>query len=235
MFKFGKGLAFSFLPQGRKMALSKCEFITCAQQTPEWFAARESYVDENGTKKVRLGASEVWTALGYSKFKSSEELFRQKKTGEKDQDNENMKRGRELEPIAREWFREKYGKTVVETGLAISKDYRWLGASPDGIVYEGGEPTECLEIKGPREVYWPLLSGEVCRGPDLPWAIGCESVWPSHRAQMMVQMFVLSLPVCNYVVYPKYGEPYHLRIPYNEKYMTEFLIPRLEKIWQKNN
>lgn len=63
--------------------------------------------------------------------------------------NDDMWRGRDLEPIAREMYAKHFadGEPVTTTGFQIRDDWGWgLGASPDGLVGDHGG----LEIKCPR-------------------------------------------------------------------------------------
>lgn len=38
---------------------------------------------------------------------------------------------------------------IHKVGIAISKKYPWFGYSPDGIIFENGQPVALLEIKCP--------------------------------------------------------------------------------------
>lgn len=59
-----------------------------------------------------------------------------------------MKRGNELEPVAKAYYELTYGYDVVETGLLLHDEID-AGASPDGVIFEGDEIIGGLEIKCP--------------------------------------------------------------------------------------
>jgi len=121
-----------------------CTLIDCEQRTPEWFEHRKGYLTASQfgdwlTKsgkvadKARLTAASKCLAEYYgcpdpAPFES-----------------DDMKRGIELEPEAREAFTEKHGIAVDTIGFAKSK-HGFFGCSPDGIMESG----EGLEIKCPR-------------------------------------------------------------------------------------
>jgi len=121
-----------------------CKLIDCEQRSEEWFKQRKGYLTASQfgdwlTKsgkvadKARLTAASRCLAEFYgcpdaSPFES-----------------DDMKRGVELEPEARNLFSLKTGFAVDEIGFAKSK-HGFFGCSPDGIMQSG----EGLEIKCPR-------------------------------------------------------------------------------------
>lgn len=121
-----------------------CKLIDCEQRTDEWFEHRRGYLTASQfgdwlTKsgkvadKARLTAASKCLAEFYgcpdpSPFES-----------------DDMKRGVELEPDAREAFMLQTGFAVDSIGFAKSK-HGFFGCSPDGIMQHG----EGLEIKCPR-------------------------------------------------------------------------------------
>ena len=120
------------------------KIINCGQRSPVWFSARLGIPTASTMGKLitakgkeRKGA----TPAAYLLQLLGERLTR---TPAKAFATSAMDRGRELEPLAREWYREKTGKHVREVGFVLSGCGRY-GCSPDGL----GD-TRGLEIKCPQ-------------------------------------------------------------------------------------
>ncbi len=64
--------------------------------------------------------------------------------------NDAMKRGVELEPIARMEYELKTGNQVEQLGFCISNEYNYLGLSPDGLIKINGKYKIGIEIKCPN-------------------------------------------------------------------------------------
>jgi len=151
------------------------------------------YTDlQQGTEewlKVRLGkftasqASAIATAgkgLDTLVFEKVEELV----TGQIKEcyKNEDMIRGNELEPRARNLYELETGNIVKEVGFVELNDF--VGCSPDGMVGLDG----LMEVKSPSlRVYYEYLTTEV--------------IDPAYMLQMQMQMFVADRKWCDYVVY----------------------------------
>jgi len=99
--------------------------------------------------------------------------------------NNDMQRGHDIEPIARDWYAEKYAP-VKELGFmvrALPNGCR-LGYSPDGLVGDDG----LIEIKAPRAKthLMTILSGDV----------------PSqHMAQIQAGLLVSGRDWCDFISY----------------------------------
>lgn len=105
--------------------------------------------------------------------------------------NHHTDRGNELEPVARKAFADATGKDVREVGFCVRED-GVVGASPDGLIYEAGEPVAGLEIKcpvpvghgktvasgKPPEKYLPQIHGGMAvTGLDSWWFVSyCEGL-----------------------------------------------------------
>jgi len=124
---------------------SDCRMILCEQRTPEWFDARRGCLTASqfgdwltkagkSAEKARLAAASKCLAdfAGYPDPPPFE--------------SDDMRRGVELEPKARDAFMESTGIAVEEVGFARSI-HGWFGCSPDGII-PGAKSG--LEIKCPR-------------------------------------------------------------------------------------
>ena len=127
------------------MNLPDCTIIECEQRSAEWFEARKGlltasqfgdWLTKSGkvADKARLTAASKCLAefAGYPDPPPYE--------------TEDMRRGTQMEPLAREYFSEMTGLAVKEVGFAKSK-HGWFGCSPDGIICD---TSAGLEIKCPR-------------------------------------------------------------------------------------
>jgi exodeoxyribonuclease (lambda-induced) len=126
------------------MRFPDCKLIDCAQKSPEWFEARKGYLTASQfgdwlTKFGKVAEKAQLTAAS----RCLADLF-----GVPDPspfETDDMRRGTEMEPLAREEFAKLTGMAVDEIGFAKSK-HGFFGCSPDGIMENG----EGLEIKCPR-------------------------------------------------------------------------------------
>jgi len=126
------------------MRFPDCKLIDCEQRSPEWFEARKGYLTASQfgdwlTKSGKVAEKAQLTAAS----RCLADFF-----GVPDpspHENDDMRRGTEMEPLAREEFSNMTGLAVDEIGFAKSI-HGWFGCSPDGIMENG----EGLEIKCPR-------------------------------------------------------------------------------------
>jgi hypothetical protein len=113
--------------------------LDCEQSSEEWRAAKRGVVSSTGFKKII-------TTKGKKSEMSHEymlKLLSESITGEYDNyENEWMKRGKELEPQAREMWEFVTGKTTEQVGFVYLDSNKMIGCSPDGI-------NSGLEIKCP--------------------------------------------------------------------------------------
>lgn len=129
-------------------------------------------------KRNTIGASEAYTIMGQSPFKTPFRLW-QEKLGlvEPEPYNENMRRGHELEPRARDLINVTLGMDFKPMVLQ-SLERPWMIASYDGIASDG----TILEIKCPKNGVHETI-------PDY------------YRAQLMHQMIVAGQTKCLYMSY----------------------------------
>ena len=126
-------------------------------------------------------------------------------------------RGEELEPIARNKFREMTGLAVKEVGF-ITRDDEIVGCSPDGlIVDESGKWIAGLEMKCPA----PKTHVQYVREGVLPDA---------YKAQVHGSMAVTGLDRWHFFSYCPRVQPFHLVVERDEyterlsKALDQFLI-----------
>lgn len=119
------------------------------QRTPEWYEVREGM----------LTASDVAAALDikpYESYRGSPRKELLKKKLEKTPfSNMFTAHGNEYEDVARRKFEDATGESVLEFGLLVHPEHKWLGASPDGVTVSG----KVVEIKCP--ISRPIIAGEV--------------------------------------------------------------------------
>lgn len=98
------------------------KLVQLKQESEEWLNWRRTHIT----------ASDSSSILGINPWKSSLELYEEKVFRFEKEDNEYMRRGRELEPIALESFEQETG--LVMFPCVVKHDtILWMGASLDGL------------------------------------------------------------------------------------------------------
>lgn len=98
-------------------------------------------------RRKHIMATDLPIIMGVSKWKKPTQLLEEKKGKGKTFVNQAMKRGTELEPVARHMLNEILKKTF-EPEMVVSREYPWAAATLDGKSADG---TIC-EIKCPMGV-----------------------------------------------------------------------------------
>jgi putative phage-type endonuclease len=133
--------------------------------------------------------------------------------------NDFMKRGTELEPIARQSYELETFNRVSMVGF-IEHD-EWIGGSPDGLIEDSGT----LEIKCPK---WNTLIGYILDN-EIP---------KDYMYQMQGNLFVSERQWCDfYVWHPKFT-PMLRRVNRDEKIISEIqekLKIAIEEVKQRIN
>lgn len=142
------------------------------QRSDEWFAQRLGKVTASRVADVM---AKTRTGYGASRANYAAELVAERLTGAQTDFyvNDAMRRGTELEPLARDTYAFIKGVHVVETGFHPHPTLEWAGASPDGFVGDDG----MVELKccGTAKHIALLTSGE----PDdryvkqVVWQMAC--------------------------------------------------------------
>lgn len=115
------------------------------QRTSEWHEARAG----------KLTASNFAAAIGISPYQSRAKLWRELKGLEPGfEGNAATDWGTEHEPFAISDYEIRSGNLVIPSPFVAHPEFPWLGASPDGLVGDGG----CIEAKCP---YGQQLYGTV--------------------------------------------------------------------------
>ena len=153
------------------------EILDCAQNSPEWYAARLGIPTASRFKDI-LAKGQGLTRRKYLYTLAGERL-----TGEQAESytNEAMERGHALEAEAREMYAFQTGNDPVQVGFMRRGD---VGCSPDALIGEDG----LLEIK----TKLPALHLEVLERGTLP---------PEHVAQVQGQLWISGRAWCDFVSY----------------------------------
>ena len=130
------------------------------------------------------------------------------------------------------------GLIVAPAGFFISKSQPFLGASPDGAVYDpssANEPFGFLEIKCPFK-HKNSTPQEACRDPTFCCTYDSTAqqvvLKRTHVyfAQVQGQMAIGNRPWCDFVIYTTKGVSIH-RVRFDEDYWKVNLLPKLTSFY----
>lgn len=83
-------------------------------------------------RRTGIGGSDAAAVLGESHWKTPYQVWREKVYGERQPDNGQFERGRDLEPLIREWYEKETGNKVVIPCFLRYKDF--ICGNLDGVV-----------------------------------------------------------------------------------------------------
>lgn len=178
------------------------------QGSEEWFALRLQYP---------LTASEA-QAIG-NQGKGLETLV-WKKLSEKyssgideDLSNKDLRRGKELEPLAREMYELKTGNTTKIVGFVTNESISKVGgASPDGFSEDGLIEIKCFEDK---KHFQGIVNG--------------IEIEPQYMWQMQMQMLFTERNWCDFVAYnPNFEDSLLIKRVWADKEMQDSIIKGLQ-------
>lgn len=153
------------------------------QRTEEWFSARLGRVTASRIKDVM---AKTKTGVSASRQNYMIELLCERITGERAESYTNsfMEWGIEMEPLARGAYEAETGQLVKEVGLVPYPATENPGASPDGLLEDGG----LIEIKCPatKTHIETILSEKIKR---------------EYILQMQFQMACTGADYCDFVSY----------------------------------
>lgn len=149
------------------------KIIYISQRSDSWKAFR----------KTHIGATDAAVIIGISPWKTPLQLWEEKVFGKKEEMNNAMIRGVELEGKARRWAENHFGVALYDK-VVQSDEYPWAIASLDGI----SEDNKILvEIKCPGEKAHSLAK---------------EGKYSdTYHAQVQHQMMVTGCSKCHYISY----------------------------------
>lgn len=173
------------------------------QNTKEWLEMRKNHI----------GASDAPVIMGDSPWKTPYQLWR----GKLDLDpptqmNAAMKRGHDLEPMARDAY-------IFETGVPVTpqiefhSEYKWMMASLDGI---SKDKSIIVEIKCPGKADHSLaMEGQIPK---------------KYYAQLQHQLAVVNLNMAHYFSFNSEGSHVLLEVHKDEEYIDK-MICKEQKFW----
>jgi putative phage-type endonuclease len=162
------------------------------QRTPEWYQFRWNLITASNAWK----AFETQSAINQLIYEKCQPLKSLDENGDEEKmvnTNTAMHWGQKFEPLSVMIYEDMYNSKVEDFGCIQHVTYKFLGASPDGIIIESstGRYGRMLEIKNP-------VSREITGVPK-------KEYW----VQMQLQMEVCDLDECDFletkfVEYPDY-------------------------------
>ena len=180
------------------------------QRSEAWFEQRKGLIT----------ASNVGAILGLDPYRTPDDVMRQmvrdwhgaerEFTG-----NAATEWGTFNEKTAREQFEMIY-EPVMECGFFVSKEYQWLGASPDGLISFSG----LIEIKCPYGL----------RNEQKP-VFKTVAEQPHYYAQMQIQMLVTDSHYCYFYQWTPNGDSHEL-VEFDIDWIAENL-PKLKEFYDR--
>lgn len=191
-------------------------FINCQQGTPEWFGARAGVITASkfaDAVSALKNGSPSQASKDYAYKVAIERIF-----GETTEDTYvtwEMRRGTELEPLARIAYEARTGNLAEESGIVLTDD-RVFGYSTDGFVDEDG----LIEIKCPNSA----------RKLVEMWETGDIS---EYEHQIQGGMWITGRKWCDFIMYAPQLEPVgkHLFIKRVER-NDDFIEDMESKLWE---
>ena len=178
------------------------------QNSEEWFLARSGKIT-GSVFHTLIGNGETRNSLIY---KLAYEQINKRPMEEERYENEHMRRGHELEPLARDMYRIKTGEDVKEVGFVLGEDEEYTGCSPDGLVGQYG----LLEIKA------PIISTMIKQIIE-------DKIKKEYYTQIQYNLFISKRDWCDYVMYNENLPLYIKRIEVDNKFVEETIIPNIER------
>ena len=132
----------------------------------------------------------------------------------------------------------KHKTTVFAVGLVVNPNCPWLGATPDGKVWDSSvfENVGLLEIKCPHK-YQSVTPQEAATMSDFCCELvdGNISLKQNHEyySQVQGQMAVCNIKWCDFVIYTSKGISVQ-RIIFDEDFWLHDLYPKLTDIYFKH-
>jgi len=191
-------------------------FVNCEQGTPEWFAARagvitaSKFADAVSTLK---GGAPSQVSKDYAYKVAIERIY-----GETTEDTYvtwEMRRGTELEPLARIAYEARTGNLAEESGIVLTDD-RIFGYSTDGFVDDDG----LIEIKCPNSA----------RKLVEMWETGDIS---EYEHQIQGGLWITGRKWCDFIMYAPQLEPVGKQLFVKRIERDDDLIEGMEtKLWE---
>lgn len=176
------------------------KIVNTIQGSPEWIRWRRQH----------LGASDTGTVLGLNPYNNQISLWEEKVLGIERPSNRNMKRGQELEPIARMHYIMSSG-LLVNAIVAEDSLFSYLSASFDGLTKE---LSHAVEIKCGKKSF------EMAKVGDIP---------PYYFAQLQHQMMIADLQSIDYYCFDGH-DGILIPVERNESFISD-MLDKLHEFW----
>lgn len=180
--------------------------IKLVQCEEDWFEAR---------KKFRVTGSMMGSAIGLGRFKKTEDTYVKALLHKEETFNwyatRAMMWGKEMEPLAKQFLRDKFYFEIREIGTFIYKEDPRMASSPDGVCVDviRGKKLTMLEIKCP---YSRKVSSKI---------------EPDYMCQMYGEMSSAEVDNCIFFVWtPKMFAMWY--IEFDQIFWKEYCYPRLK-------
>lgn len=124
--------------------------------------------------------------------------------------NKYVKHGEKFERFAREAFLSITGFKIIECGLVIPHNNKWLGFSPDGVIFENGHPTALLEIKCVFEGSKMTICDALQTVSYLKRNNGEYLLKSKHKyyGQIQLGLSILNLTKCYLILYASFDDSF---------------------------
>lgn len=183
--------------------------IECVQGTPEWLAARAGRITASRINDLMATLKSGGEAASRRNYRA--QIVCEILTGKPQESgfqSAAMKRGQEMEPLARAAYEVGSGQFMEQVGFVCHPTIDRAGCSPDGLILQDG----LLEIKCPESA------------THLDYLIA--KVVPSdYKNQMLFQMAVCEREWCEFVSYddrmPDHLQIFKIRFMRDEKRIRE--------------
>ena len=156
--------------------------VNCEQGSIRWQMARLGIPTASCFDKIVTPKGKPVT--GKSRNTYMMQLLAERITGEPPDHFESfdMRRGHELEPLARAEFSKVSGLEVQTVGFVLGDGERW-GASPDGLMFDDGLEIKCLNQNNHMKY---LVAGVI---PDEFYVQGIGEMWVCDRFEWTLFMY----------------------------------------------
>lgn len=119
-----------------------------SQLSPEWFAQRVGHVTASRMNDVMAKGKVTPRGVeteSLTRKKYLMQIVTERLTGKAEDSHTNsyMEWGKEQEPFARMAYEAHAGVLVDESPFCLHPTIKWLGASPDGFIYDGSIEIKC--------------------------------------------------------------------------------------------
>ena len=188
------------------------QILTHEQGSEEWLASRCGLVTMSRVKALLVNGKGPG-GFGADAVSYMHELIGERITGEPAASwggNVHTQRGHEMEPMARDLYREATGHEPHEVGIILNHG---VGYSPDGLISDGG----ALEIK----TKLPKLQVEVLLAGEIP---------KEHLAQVQGGLWVSEREWLDFVSYWP-GMPLFVKRAYRDEAMIRTIAERVEAFY----